>query len=134
MTPKVVITVAAVFNAIHGIAFVLTAGEMAKMGVPNISEDAFINGKGALEIAAMFNLFLASVLFFARSIDASSARKVAQGTGVGFILLFIGVVYHMMTLLPEQAPTMGAAVAFGLVTLWANYVAFIKKDEPTAQA
>ena len=76
MSPKTIFTVVGILILGHGAMFFFGAGDMATTGVPNISDEAFNVGKGAHEIVAFFNIFLAAVLLFSRNIDLESAKKV----------------------------------------------------------
>ena len=132
MTPKVLLWVTIVINALHGVGLMLGAKEAAAVGVPNITPEALNMGAGAYEIAAFFNFFLASVLIAARNFDAPALRTLSKGIAVGFVFLLAGVIYHMFTLIPGQAPPMPAGIIFGAITSWALYVAFGTKDPEVA--
>ena len=43
-----------------------------------------------------------------------------------------GVIYHIFSLIEGQAPPAPMAVIFGLIALWALYVAFGTTDEAAA--
>ena len=85
-------------------------------------------GQGAYELAAMFNFFLVAVLVPARGLDRISMRAISRGIAVGYVLLFLGVIYHIVTLIPGQAPPVAAAGIFGAIAAWALYVAFGTTD------
>ena len=112
MSPKAVLTVSGVLFLLHGIGFFLGAEEIAKLGAPDISETALKVGKGNNEIVAMFNLFAAFLMFAARGLDVSAARTVTKGPR-GLCFLFIGIIYHMQTLVPLQQPPLAAALFCG---------------------
>ena len=133
MTPKIVLTTSAVIFLLHGIGFFLGAEEIAKLGAGEISELALKVGKGNNEIVAMFNLFGAFLMFAARGLDIPAARTVTKGAAVGYMVLFVGLIYHMQTLVPVQKPPLVAAIIFALITGWASYVAWGVKDEAPAQ-
>lgn len=132
MSPKAVLTVSGVLFLLHGIGFFLGAEEIAKLGAPDISETALKVGKGNNEIVAMFNLFAAFLMFAARGLDVSAARTVTKGAALGYVFLFIGIIYHMQTLVPLQQPPLAAAIIFAALTGWASYVAWGQKDESAA--
>ena len=128
MKPKTLSTVTIVLMVLHGAGLMFGAEEAAKMGIEKISDDALNMGKGAYEIAAFFNFFLASVLIAARNVDAAAMRAISKGIAVGYVLLLAGIVYHIQSLIPGQAPPAAAAGIFGVVAAWALYVAFGTKD------
>ena len=132
MTPKILFTATGILFLLHGIGFFLGASDIAAMGVPELSPEALNMAVGAHEIVAMFNIFLAFVLLAARNLEPDAAKKIAQGTALGYIVLFAGVLYHMGSLIPEQAPPPMAGVIFGALTLWACYIAFGKKEASAA--
>ena len=125
MTPKIVLTVIGILMLVHGIAFFFGASSLAKMGVPEISEQALKVSVGAHEIVAMCSVFLGFVLIFSRDIDTRSAKKVLTGTGIGLLILTPEIIYHMITLkeIPEQAPPAPTPIITALLTAWAFYVA-----------
>ena len=129
MTPKIVQTTIGTLILIHGILFMIGAGDLAKTGVPNISEAAFAMGKGAHEIVAMFNVFLALVLFSARNLVGEAATQVLKGTTFGLAALTAGVIYHSQSLPTEMAPPVPAIAIFVLLTSWSGYVAWRKKAD-----
>ena len=130
MTPKIVLTVIGILMLVHGIAFFFGASSLAKMGVPEISEQALQVSVGAHEIVAIFSVFLGIVLIFSRDIDTRSAKKVLTGTGIGLLILTAGIIYHMITLkeIPEQAPPAPMPIIAALLTVWTFYVALVKKE------
>jgi len=129
MTPKTLLTVTTVLMIAHGLGLMVGAEDAAKMGIENISADALNMGKGAYEISAFFNLFLAAVLVSARKLDAVALRALSKGIAVGYVVLLAGIVYHIFTLIPGQAPPAAAGGIFGVIAAWALYVAFGTKDE-----
>ena len=131
MTPKIVLTVIGILMLVHGIAFFFGASSLAKMGVPEISEQALQVSVGAHEIVAIFSVFLGIVLIFSRDIDTHSAKKVLTGTGIGSLIWTAGIIYHMITLkeIPEQAPPAPMLIIAALLTAWTFYVALVKKED-----
>ena len=89
MPPKIVLTVIGILMLVHGIAFFLEASSLAKMGVPEISEQALKGSVGAHKIVAMCAVFLGIVLIFSRDIDTRSAKKVLTRTGIGLLILTV---------------------------------------------
>jgi hypothetical protein len=128
MKPKSLLFVTIGLMTLHGLGLLLGAEEAAKMGLPDLSADALNMGKGAYELAAFFNLFLAAVLVSARNLDAVALRAISKGIAVGYVFLLAGVVYHIFTLIPGQAPPAAMAGVFGLITAWALYIAFGTQD------
>ena len=133
MKPSTLLRVTTVLMIVHGLGLLFGAEDAAKMGIENISSDALNMGKGAYEISAFFNFFLAAVLVSARKLDAVALRAISKGIAVGYMLFFAGIVYHIFTLIPGQAPPAVMGGVFGAIALWALYVAFGTKDE-AAQA
>ena len=133
MKPKTLIMVTTLLMTLHGLGLFLGAEEAAKMGLPDIGADELNMGKGAYEIGAMFNFFLVAVLVQALRLDTAAQRALSKGIAAGYVVLSAGVVYHIFTLIPGQAPPPAAGGIFGLITAWALYVAFGTKDpSPTA--
>ena len=130
MTPKALMNVTIALMVIHGLGLMVGAGEAAKMGIESISDDALNMGKGAYEIAAFFNFFLAAVLISARKVDIAAMRAISKGIAVGYGFLVVAVAYHMQTLIPGQAPPAPALAIVGGLAAWALYVAFGTKDDP----
>jgi len=128
MKPKTLLTVTIVLMVLHGLGLMFGAEDAAKMGIEDISDDALNMGKGAYEIASFFNFFLAAVLISARNVGAEALRALSKGIAIGYVLLTAGVIYHIFTLIPGQAPPAVMGGVFGAITLWALYVAFGTKD------
>ena len=129
MTPKTLLIVTTVLMVLHGVGLMFGGEEAAKMGVTDLSADALNMGKGAYEIAAFFNFFLAAVLVSARNLGTVALRSISKGIAIGYVFLLAGIVYHMFSLIPGQAPPAAAGGVFGALTLWALFVAFGTKDE-----
>ena len=105
MTPKIVLTTTGIIVLLHGLLFFFGTEDMARIGIPDISEKALRMGIGLAEIVAIASVFLGIVLIFSRDIEISSAKKVLTGTGIGFLVLIAGVIKHMIDFqdFPEQA-------------------------------
>ena len=131
MSPKAVLTVSGALFLLHGIGFFLGAEEIAKLGAPDISETALKVGKGTMRLWRC-SIFAAFLMFAARGLDVSAARTVTKGAALGYVFLFIGIIYHMQTLVPLQQPPLAAAIIFAGLTGWASYVAWGQKDESAA--
>ena len=129
MTPKTLLMVTTILMILHGLGLLLGAEDAAKMGIDDLSADALNMGKGAYEISAFFNLFLAAVLISIRKLDTAALRAVSKGIAVGYVVLLAGIIYHIFTLIPGQAPPAAAGGVFGVITLWSLYVAFGTTDE-----
>ena len=69
---------------------------------PRHGADELNMGKGAYEIGAMFNFFLVAVLFPALRLDTAAQRALSRASPLA--VLTVGVVYHIFTLIPGQAP------------------------------
>ena len=87
MTPKIVLTTTVIIMLLHGLIFFFGAEDMARTGVPDISEKALRVGIGLAEIVAIVSVFLGIVLIFSRDIEISSAKKTLIGTGTGYHFL-----------------------------------------------
>ena len=133
MTPKIVLTTTGIMMLLHGLLFFFGAEDMARTGVPDISEKALRVGIGLAEIVAIVSVFLGIVLIFSRDIEISSAKKVLTGTGIGYLFLIAGVVKHMIDFqdIPENAPSIPVLVFTVLLAVWSFYVALVKKDSST---
>lgn len=134
MKPKVLLMVTTVLMILHGVGIFFGASEAAKMGLPDLSADELNMAVGAFEIAAMFNIFLASVLISVRNTGTAALRAISKGIAIGYVFLFAGIVYHIQSLIPAQQPPVPMAGIFGALTLWALYVAFGTKDAEAAAA
>ncbi len=128
MKPKTLIIVTTALMTLHGVGLFFGAEDAAKMGLPDIGADELNMGQGAYEISSFFNLFLAAVLVQALRLDAAGQRIISKGIAVGYIILLAGIVYHIFTLIPGQAPPAAAGGIFGALTAWSLYVAFGTKD------
>jgi len=132
VTPKTLIIVTTVIMSLHGLGLFFGAEDAAKMGLPDIGLDELNMGKGAYEISAFFNVFLAAVLVQAVKLDTAAQRVLSKGIAIGYVILLAGVVYHIFTLIPGQAPPAPAGGVFGVIAAWALYVAFGTKDPAPA--
>ena len=129
MTPKIVLTTTGIMMLLHGLLFFFGAEDMARTGVPDISEKALRVGIGLAEIVAIVSVFLGIVLIFSRDIEISSAKKVLTGTGIGYLFLIAGVIKHVIDFqdIPEQAPPIPMLVIIVLLAVWSFHVSLIKK-------
>ncbi len=129
MSPKIVLTTTGIIMILHGLLFFFGADEMARSGVPDISEKALRVGIGLAEIVAITSFFLGIVLISSRDIEISSAKKVLTGTGIGYLFLIAGVIKHVIDFqdIPEQAPPIPMLVIIVLLAVWSFYVSLIKK-------
>ena len=129
MTPKIVLTTTGIIMIIHGLLFFFGADDMARSGVPDISEKALRVGIGLAEIVAITSVFLGIVLIFSKNIEMSSAKKVLTGTGIGYLFIIAGVIKHVIDFqdIPEQAPPIPMLVIIVLLAVWSFYVSLIKK-------
>ena len=131
MNPIIVLTTTGIILILHGRLIFFGAEDMARIGVPDISEKALRIGIGLSEIVSIASVFLGIVLIFSRDIDTRSAKKVLTGTGIGLLILTAGIIYHMITLkeIPEQAPPAPMPIIAASLTAWAFYVALAKKED-----
>ena len=115
MNPKIVLTVIAVLNALHGILWIFF------LPLPEMSEEAILIGSTYGKIVGCFNLVIFSILFFSRDLDASSAKRILVGGGVGFLFLNALTINHGIIKaeeLGELATPLPIIVVWALVTVW----------------
>ena len=115
MNPKIVLTVIAVLNALHGILWIFF------LPLPEMSEEAILIGSTYGKIVGCFNLVIFSILFFSRDLDASSAKRILVGGGVGFLFLNALTINNGIIKaeeLGELATPLPIIVVWALVTVW----------------
>ena len=125
MNPKIVLTVIAVLNALHGILWIFF------LPLPEMSEEAILIGSTYGKIVGCFNLVIFSILFFSRDLEASSAKRILVGGGVGFLLLNALTINNGIIKaeeLGELATPLPIIVVWALVTVW-MLSAGLRKDE-----
>ena len=87
MGPKIVFTVIAILNLLHGFMLLFGAESMYMEMAPGLSKEAMALGATELEICSAFNFFLAIVLFSCRSLKFPDVKNVLIGTGIGLFCL-----------------------------------------------
>ena len=115
MNPKIVLTVIAVLNALHGILWIFF------LPLPEMSEEAILNGSTYGKIVGCFNLVIFSILFFSRDLETSSAKRILVGGGVGFLFLNALTINNGIIKaeeLGELATPLPIIVVWALVTVW----------------
>ena len=115
MNPKIVLTVIAVLNALHGILWIFF------LPLPEMSEEAFFIGSTYGKIVGCFNLVIFSILFFSRDLETSSAKRILVGGGVGFLFLNALTINNGIIKaeeLGELATPLPIIVVWALVTVW----------------
>ena len=115
MKPKIVLTVIAVLNALHGILWIFF------LPLPEMSEEAILIGSTYGKIVGCFNLVIFSILFFSRDLEASSAKRILVGGGVGFLFLNALTINNGIIKaeeLGELATPLPIIVVWALVTVW----------------
>ena len=125
MNPKIVLTVIAVLNALHGILWIFF------LPLPEMSEEAILIGSTYGKIVGCFNLVIFSILFFSRDLEASSAKRILVGGGVGFLFLNALTINHGIIKaeeLGELATPLPIIVVWALVTVW-MLSAGLRKDQ-----
>ena len=125
MNPKIVLTVIAVLNALHGILWIFF------LPLPEMSEEAILIGSTYGKIVGCFNLVIFSILFFSRDLDASSAKRILVGGGVGFLFLNALTINNGIIKaeeLGELATPLPIIVVWALVTVW-MLTAGLRKDQ-----
>ena len=125
MNPKIVLTVIAVLNALHGILWIFF------LPLPEMSEEAILIGSTYGKIVGCFNLVIFSILFFSRDLETSSAKRILVGGGVGFLFLNALTINHGIIKaeeLGELATPLPIIVVWALVTVW-MLSAGLRKDQ-----
>ena len=115
MNPKIVLTVIAVLNALHGILWIFF------LPLPEMSEEAILIGSTYGKIVGCFNLVIFSILFFSRDLETSSAKRILVGGGVGFLFLNALTINNGIIKaeeLGELATPLPIIVVWALVTIW----------------
>ncbi len=115
MNPKIVLTVIAVLNALHGILWIFF------LPLPEMSEEAILIGSTYGKIVGCFNLVIFSILFFSRDLETSSAKRILVGGGVGFLFLNALTINNGIIKaeeLGELATPLPIIVVWALVTVW----------------
>ena len=120
MNPKIVFTVIAILNIIHGLLLLFGAESMYMEMAPGLSEEAMTLGSTELEICSAFNFFLAFVLFSCRSLKFPDVKNVLIGTGIGFFCLVVLAFKHTSAYpdYPELRPPVFMIVIFAIIALW----------------
>ena len=125
MNPKIVLTVIAVLNALHGILWIFF------LPLPEMSEEAILIGSTYAKIVGCFNLVIFSILFFSRDLETSSAKRILVGGGVGFLFLNALTINNGIIKaeeLGELATPLPIIVVWALVTVW-MLSAGLRKDQ-----
>ena len=125
MNPKIVLTVIAVLNALHGILWIFF------LPLPEMSEEAILIGSTYGKIVGCFNLVIFSILFFSRDLETSSAKRILVGGGVGFLFLNALTINHGIIKaeeLGELATPLPIIAVWALVTVW-MLLAGLRKDQ-----
>ena len=115
MNPKIVLTLIAVLNALHGILWIFF------LPLPEMSEEAILIGSTYGKIVGCFNLVIFSILFFSRDLETSSAKRILVGGGVGFLFLNALTINNGIIKaeeLGELATPLPIIVVWALVTVW----------------
>ena len=115
MNPKIVFSVIAVLNALHGILWIFF------LPLPEMSEEAILIGSTYGKIVGCFNLVIFSILFFSRDLETSSAKRILVGGGVGFLFLNALTINNGIIKaeeLGELATPLPIIVVWALVTVW----------------
>ncbi len=124
MNPKIVLTVIAVLNALHGILWIFF------LPLPEMSEEAILIGSTYGKIVGCFNLVIFSILFLSRDLETSSAKRILVGGGVGFLFLNALTINNGIIKaeeLGELATPLPIIVVWALVTVW-MLTAGLRKD------
>ena len=129
MSPKIVFTVIAILNLLHGFMLLFGAESMYMEMAPGLSEESMTLGATELEICSAFNFFLAIVLFSCRNLNFPDVKNVLIGTGIGFFCL-VGLAFKHTSAYPdypELRPPAFMIVIFAIIALW-PIIAGIKGD------
>ena len=125
MNPRIVLTVVAVLNALHGILWIFF------LPMPEMGEEALLIGSTYGKIVGSFNLVIFSILFFCRDLEIQSAKRILVGGGIGFLFINALTINHGIIIadeLGELAPPPPVIIVFALVTIW-MLVAGLRKDQ-----
>ena len=125
MNPKIVLTVIAVLNALHGILWIFF------LPLPEMSEEAILIGSTYGKIVGCFNLVIFSILFFSRDLETSSAKRILVGGVIGFLFINALTINHGIIKaeeLGELAAPLPIIVVWALVTVW-MLLAGLRKDQ-----
>ena len=125
MKPKIVLTVIAVLNALHGILWIFF------LPMPEMGEEAILIGSTYGKIVGSFSLVIFSILFFCRDLEIQSAKRVLVGGGFGFLFINAMTINQGIILsdeLGELATPPPIIIVFALVTIW-MLVAGLRKDQ-----
>tara|TARA_B100000686_G_C16048956_1_gene598975 strand:- start:26 stop:442 length:417 start_codon:yes stop_codon:yes gene_type:complete len=127
MNPKIVFTVIAILNIIHGLLLLFGAESMYMEMAPGLSQEAMALGATELEICSAFNFFLAIVLFSCRNLKFPDVKNVLIGTGIGLFCL-VGFTFKHTSAYPdypELRPPTFMIFIFTVIALW-SIIAGIK--------
>ena len=125
MKPKIVLTVIAVLNAIHGIMWIFF------LPMPEMGEEALLIGSTYGKIVGSFNLVIFAILFYSRDLEIQSAKRILVGGGIGFLFINALTINHgiiMTEELGELSTPLPIIVVWALVTTW-MLVAGLRKDQ-----
>ena len=115
MNPKIVLTVVAVLNALHGILWIFS------LPMPEMGEEALLIGSTYGKIVGSFNLVIFTILFFSRDLEIQSAKKILVCGGIGFLFINALTINHGVIIadeLGELATPLPIIVVWALVTVW----------------
>ena len=125
MNPRIVLTVVAVLNALHGILWIFF------LPMPEMGEEALLIGSTYGNIVGSFNLVIFAILFFSRDLEIQSAKKILVGGGIGFLFINALTINHGVIKadeLGELATPIPIIVVWALVTVW-MLSAGLRKDQ-----
>ena len=88
MNPRIVLTVVAVLNALHGILWIFF------LPMPEMGEEAILIGSTYGKIVGSFNLVIFAILFFSRDLEIQSAKRILLGGGIGFLFINALTINH----------------------------------------
>ena len=120
MSPKIIFTVIAILNLLHGLMLLFGAESVYMEMAPGLSKEAMALGATELEIGSAFNFFLAIVLFSCRGLNFPDVKNVLIGTGIGIFCL-AGIAFKHTSAYPDYPELRPAAfmiVIVVIIALW----------------
>ena len=110
LNPKIVLTVVAVLNALHGILWIFF------LPMPEMGEEALLIGSTYGKIVGSFNLVIFAILFFSRDLEIKSAKRILVGGRIGFLFINALTINHGIIKAEELGEL---ATLLPIVIVWA---------------
>ena len=125
MKPKLVLTVIGSFQVAFAIGIFFNAGALASDGIDKISEQALWLASLFVEVMAALSLGTGIVYLLSRDIEASAARKVLTGAGIGYLVMVALMIFHLINNADAQGgkPPVPLMIIFPILAIWSLYAA-----------